>query len=86
MDLGTAGTLPPGLEPHVWLQPTAVWEVTAAAVSVSPTYQAAMGLIEADKGLALRFPRLVRERSDKGPEQATTAAQLADAYRNQPVL
>ena len=68
------------------MQPRVVWEVSAAAVSVSPTYRAAHGLVDGGKGLALRFPRLVRERPDKLPEQATTAAQLADAWRNQPVL
>jgi ATP-dependent DNA ligase len=75
--------LPAALEPHAWLVPSVVWEVTAAEVSVSPTYNAASGLVEENKGLALRFPRLVRERPDKQPEQATTAEQLAQAYRSQ---
>ena len=75
--------LPSHLEPHVWLPPSVVWEVTAASVSVSPTYRAAFGRVAEGKGLALRFPRLVRERLDKRPLDATTAAELADVYTRQ---
>jgi hypothetical protein len=32
---------------------------------------------------SIRFPRLVRERDDKTPEQATTADQILDMYNSQ---
>ena len=82
-DIDVGEGLPPALEPHVWLPPSVVWEVSAASVSISPTYRAAYGRVAADRGLALRFPRLVRERPDKGPTDATTAAQLADIFASQ---
>ena len=78
------GTLPPLMAPHVWLRPRVIWEVSAAEVSISPIYRAAFGLVAEDKGLALRFPRFVRERPDKGPAQATTDGQLASVFNTQP--
>ncbi|WP_457637241.1 ATP-dependent DNA ligase [Oceanithermus sp.] len=71
------------LEPDVWFDPALVIEVEAQEITLSPNHTCAFGTVQGGRGLALRFPRFVRYRDDKGPEEATTSQEVVEMYRNQ---
>ncbi len=60
--------------PDVYVSPKMVIEVGADEISVSPTHTA---------GYALRFPRLIKFRDDKSPEDATNVSEIEKMYKNQ---
>lgn len=67
--------------PDVWFEPTMLFEVLTADLSLSPIYKAAHG--EYGKGISLRFPRFLRIRDDKGVEDATSSTEIAEFYERQ---
>ncbi len=61
--------------PDVWFTPAIVVEVTGAEITRSPNHTCGL---EKGQGLALRFPRFLRYRPEKKPEQATTVKEIEE--------
>jgi ATP-dependent DNA ligase len=46
-------------QPSVWFEPTEVWELRGADLTLSPVHKAAVGQLHQERGVGLRFPRCV---------------------------
>merc|ERR1719456_2159120 len=71
------------VKPDVWLEACQVWEIKAADLSISPVHTSAFGQKADGKGIGLRFPRFLRIREDKGPEDSTSPEQIVDMFESQ---
>ncbi len=60
--------------PDVWVQPKIVVELGGDEISKSDSHTA---------NFALRFPRLIKFRTDKKPEDATTVKEISDLHKMQ---
>jgi DNA ligase-1 len=91
-ELFVSNTIPSRL-PDVWLTPTEVWEIKATQLTMSPSYTCGTELLAGSgspdqqdavgkrgKGLALRFPRFLRRRTDKSPRDATDSEQVVELF------
>jgi len=71
------------MEPDVWVEPALVAEIIGAELTLSPIHTCAYGKIKSDAGISIRFPRFIRWRPDKSPEDATTSNELVEMYQQQ---
>ncbi len=71
------------MKPDFWIEPVMVMEVKGAEITLSPIHTCGLGEIRKDDGLAIRFPRFLGIREDKGPEDATSTGEMVDLYNLQ---
>ncbi|MCC6043260.1 MAG: ATP-dependent DNA ligase [Desulfurococcaceae archaeon] len=71
------------MEPDVWVEPVFVAEVIGSELTLSPIHTCAKGVIKEGAGISIRFPRFIRWRPDKRPEDATTSQELVEMYERQ---
>ncbi len=69
------------LEPTRWFEPEIVLEIQGAELTRSPVHTCGTDDESGAGGIALRFPRFIRFRDDKGPSEATTVAEVRDVYQ-----
>jgi DNA ligase-1 len=69
------------LEPDIWVEPQLVAELIGAEITLSPLHTCCYGKVEKDAGLSIRFPRFIRWRPDKAPEDATSVNEILEMYK-----
>lgn len=70
------------LTPTRWFEPRFVVEVQGAELTRSPIHTCGANSDNA-AGIALRFPRFIRFREDKSPEQTTSTAEIQAMYQGE---
>lgn len=71
------------IEPDVWIVPQLVMEVIGAELTLSPLHTCCKDAARQGAGISIRFPRFIRWRMDKKPEDATTEKELLEMYIRQ---
>ncbi|MEM1610352.1 MAG: ATP-dependent DNA ligase [Sulfolobales archaeon] len=71
------------IEPDVWVVPQLVMEVIGAELTLSPLHTCCKDAVRKGAGVSIRFPRFIRWRPDKRPEDATTEKELLEMYIRQ---
>ncbi|MGB9937822.1 MAG: ATP-dependent DNA ligase [Methanobacterium sp.] len=70
------------MEPDFWFTPKYVVEVLGSEITKSPVHTCNWNKQE-KLGLALRFPRFIKWREEKSPEQATSTEEILQMYNGQ---
>ncbi len=68
------------IRPDFWFTPKYVVEVLGSEITKSPVHTCSWNDQE-KQGLALRFPRFVRWREEKSPEQSTSSEEILQMYK-----
>ncbi len=71
------------IDADVWFVPEKVAEIIGAELTLSPLHTCCMDKVKQGVGISIRFPRFIRWRDDKGPEDATTEKELIEMYYRQ---
>ncbi len=71
------------IEADVWFVPAKVAEIIGAELTLSPMHTCCLNAVRPGAGISIRFPRFIRWRDDKRPEDATTTKELLEMYRRQ---
>ncbi|NOZ88651.1 MAG: ATP-dependent DNA ligase [Crenarchaeota archaeon] len=71
------------MKPDVWVEPALVAEIIGAELTLSPIHTCCYGWVKPGAGISIRFPRFIRWRPDKSPEDATTTKELYEMYLRQ---